>query len=130
MIDINGLKKINDNYGHETGDNLIVLSCNMIRGCSRSTDIFCRIGGDEYVIICPTDSKEAYSRLLERIRKAEIKTFLKVINKNNIEEQLPVFLSIGVASSTESDIHDVLKLADKRMYEDKKKFYKSRERHR
>ncbi|WP_406541485.1 GGDEF domain-containing protein [Clostridium ljungdahlii] len=50
-IDVNGLKYVNDNFGHFEGDELLVMVCRFIKKVIRSNDILCRLGGDEFLII-------------------------------------------------------------------------------
>lgn len=65
--DMDGLKKINDNYGHEAGDRAIIAESIILKGNFRSNDIIARIGGDEFVIISPGLTEEAFERIQENI---------------------------------------------------------------
>ncbi|MBP5520447.1 MAG: GGDEF domain-containing protein [Treponema sp.] len=65
--DMDGLKKINDTYGHEAGDKAILAESIILRGNFRSNDIIARIGGDEFAIICPGLTKAALRRIREQI---------------------------------------------------------------
>ncbi|TYB91464.1 MAG: PAS domain S-box protein, partial [Kosmotoga sp.] len=69
-IDFDGFKEVNDKYGHDTGDRLLVNICKRIEGVVRASDIFARIGGDEFVILLPeTDYKNA-KKLVERLHES------------------------------------------------------------
>ena len=65
--DMDGLKKINDEYGHEAGDNAIIAESIILRSNFRSNDVIARIGGDEFAIICPGLTKEALNRIRNMI---------------------------------------------------------------
>lgn len=67
--DMDGLKKINDTYGHEAGDRAILAESIILKGNFRSNDIISRIGGDEFAIICPGLTLEAFERIKEQIDK-------------------------------------------------------------
>lgn len=65
--DMDGLKKINDSLGHEAGDRAILAESIILKGNFRSNDIIARIGGDEFAIICPGLTKEAFERIKKQI---------------------------------------------------------------
>lgn len=65
--DMDGLKKINDNFGHEEGDRAILAESIILKGNFRHNDIIARIGGDEFAIICPGLTDEALERIQEQI---------------------------------------------------------------
>ena len=65
--DMDGLKKINDEYGHEAGDKAILAESIILRSNFRSNDIIARIGGDEFAIICPGLTKKALTAIREHI---------------------------------------------------------------
>ena len=115
MLDVNGLKYINDHFGHEEGDRIIREAAAAIRGSVRDSDLAFRFGGDEFLIL--TSDKESVLKMIEiRIRK-----------KNRAPSQdtpAVLNLSLGYASSGEAkDMEAVLDLADQRMYQDKQAFY-------
>ena len=65
--DMDGLKKINDEYGHEAGDRAILAEAIILKSNFRSNDIIARIGGDEFAIICPGLTKKALKTIREQI---------------------------------------------------------------
>ncbi|WP_434705519.1 diguanylate cyclase [Pseudomonas sp. Z1-12] len=76
MLDIDHFKRINDQHGHAVGDRVLQAVCQRIVQRLRRTDVFCRLGGEEFVVLCPdTDSDSAYSLALglwEGLRAAPI----------------------------------------------------------
>lgn len=67
--DMDGLKKINDSFGHEAGDKAILAESKILKGNFRSNDIVARIGGDEFVMICPGLTVEAFERIRQQVNK-------------------------------------------------------------
>ena len=130
LIDVNGLKRVNDVFGHQDGDALIIKVAEVLTKVSRETDIVARLGGDEFIILSPSTSLDGAQILLERIREEEKKSEILCMHANGDQETIPVRMSIGVASSNEETPDDALKLADSRMYEDKKQFYENHDRYR
>ncbi|SFA73226.1 PAS domain S-box-containing protein/diguanylate cyclase (GGDEF) domain-containing protein [Pseudomonas sp. NFIX10] len=66
MLDIDHFKRINDQHGHAVGDRVLQAVCQRIAQRLRRTDVFCRLGGEEFVVLCPdTDSDSAYTLALE-----------------------------------------------------------------
>lgn len=113
-IDLNGLKQINDNLGHEAGDRLI---CNAAK-CILKTfpeDSY-RIGGDEFVIIVPETGEEDFKDQIDRVRKDL--------------EDADVSFSMGLEWKKEGMLEAMLKAAEKRMYLEKNAYYKEKGRDR
>ncbi|SMF68921.1 diguanylate cyclase (GGDEF) domain-containing protein [Pseudobacteriovorax antillogorgiicola] len=121
LVDVNGLKTVNDYYGHKEGDNLIVKVANLLKTTCRRTDVVCRLGGDEFVIICP-ETKDA-SKLLYRIRNRESSMRLHFHTEAGQEIEMPVSVSVGLASTCQFSPDGILRAADELMYEDKRKHY-------
>ncbi len=126
VIDVNGLKHINDTYGHEEGDRAIILVAKMLRRVSRESDVMARMGGDEFVLLCPGTSKKEASVLLERIREQERQAYIEIV-RGDKKEKVAIKISIGLASSDEVVGERVMRCADDAMYQDKKAFYQSNE---
>ncbi len=115
MIDIDNFKKINDLYGHQTGDMVLKILSNQIKKVMRDFDFLARYGGEELaVILTDTDIKIA-KEIAERIRKKIENT--KFIYKG---ERIPVTVSIGCAELKDGDNEKTLiERADKALYEAK-----------
>lgn len=77
MIDIDHFKKINDNYGHQTGDQVIIHIAEVINLATRKTDIPGRYGGEEFVVLLTDTTAEYAAKVAERIRKAVSQSIVK-----------------------------------------------------
>jgi diguanylate cyclase (GGDEF)-like protein len=117
MLDLDHFKSVNDSLGHDAGDLVLIHAAKIMRKCARATDIPCRLGGEEFLIICPnTDSKVALL-LAERVRHS--------IEKHQVENVpllKPMTVSIGVACSIDGNTSgkDLITLADEALYEVKR----------
>ncbi len=113
-IDVDFFKAINDTHGHYAGDKVLQELAERIRQCTRSIDLSCRTGGEEFVLVLPgTDMAAAYS-VAERLRKSvAIKSFNVGPNLN-----IPVTISIGVASlgGVDDTTLQIMERADTALY--------------
>jgi diguanylate cyclase (GGDEF)-like protein len=109
-IDLDNFKAVNDQFGHEAGDKLLITVVNTFDSSIRSTDIISRFGGDEFVILLPETSGEAAVMLLNKIH--EHLNF--VMRQNN----WPVSISIGAASYSKAPAtaDEAIQKADELMY--------------
>ncbi|MBO7450090.1 MAG: GGDEF domain-containing protein [Clostridiales bacterium] len=123
FIDLDGLKKINDNYGHQEGDFALVASANTINSCC-SNDMFCaRFGGDEFLVFGKED-KDSELSFEERFNKALNET------NQNLDKPYQIAASIGTiitSATNEVEILDIIQMADNKMYNIKKAKKASRE---
>lgn len=116
MIDIDKFKQINDSYGHLHGDGVLKECAEILKKAVRKSDILCRFGGDEFIIITPNRDCGSNDALLSRISK-----YTAAWNKNYASEDYELSLSIGCAIWHEGkNLHDSLNEADRMMYENKK----------
>lgn len=126
--DINGLKRINDTYGHQAGDLLISSCAELLVKQARSSDLVFRLGGDEVVILCPATDKDQAGELLKRINTSLATLYVPCVNEVNGEvTNEKAYISFGIAASNEPDTEDVVTLADKRMFENKNRWYETGE---
>jgi diguanylate cyclase (GGDEF)-like protein len=117
-LDIDRFKSINDTYGHAVGDETLKVLANIIRGSFRISDIAARFGGDEFVIMLPETNAHQAVHIAERLRNSILQTAVTVG-----EHQLFITLSIGVASTSETEepaqIDVLLDYADRALYKAK-----------
>ena len=115
MIDLNGLKMINDTYGHKIGDKLLIKTAEMLNNIFRKEDIIARWGGDEFVILLNQTAEEVTIKLANRIKKLEVEV------KVSKSEKIPLSIAVGysVKNDKTSDIHNLFQEAEDMMYRDK-----------
>lgn len=107
-IDLNGLKKVNDEQGHRAGDELIVRAAGTIAGIF-AEDAY-RVGGDEFVVILLDVSREEFARKTEQLRRQ--------MQENSVDASIG-----GVWQASTENLEDLLRLADENMYREKKRYY-------
>jgi len=123
MLDVNGLKVINDTFGHSEGDRLLQHLSQVLTSVSRQGDILARIGGDEFAILLPSTTSEEAHNFCDRIKR--------VCQQDKIE---PIYLrlNISLGHTTQEgeykDTNSLLQEADRNMYQDKLFNGKSREK--
>ena len=117
MFDIDRFKEINDRHGHLSGDNVLAAIGRQIARVLRSTDITCRYGGDEFLILLPETPFEGASHVAEWLRQ-EIANVAVVSNGGRV----PVSASLGVATASvgELDVRTLIKRADEALYQAKR----------
>ncbi|MGK5090442.1 7TM diverse intracellular signaling domain-containing protein [Deltaproteobacteria bacterium TL4] len=126
VIDVNGLKRANDVFGHKTGDLLIDNVVKLLKSVCRQTEILARVGGDEFVVLCHGTTQSGIQTLLERIRIQEKDTNMIAKHPNGLTEVLPIRISIGTVSSDECAVEEMYQVADERMYQDKQAYYEKK----
>jgi diguanylate cyclase (GGDEF)-like protein len=114
MIEIDDFKRFNDTFGHEAGDVTLQQVADMLRRATRSDDIACRFGGDEFTLLLPMTTLEAAYHCAERLR--ECAANLSLVHEER--SLLNLTLSIGVAAYPVHGANGVaiLRAADKAMY--------------
>ena len=118
MIDIDHFKPINDTYGHQAGDFVLTQVSKVLANAIREGDILARMGGEEFVVASPYTNRLAAIVLSERLRKAMEQSIFDYEGN-----QIPVTISLGIASLSDSDddIDRLLAVADTRLYIAKQK---------
>jgi diguanylate cyclase (GGDEF)-like protein len=108
FIDVDGLKRVNDNGGHSEGDKLLRGIADIIKASVRGRDIIGRYGGDEFVVVIPRTQSGVRERVVAQIRRET-----KLIGAS---------VSIGAVTinATSAIIEDAIEAADNQMYEEKK----------
>jgi diguanylate cyclase (GGDEF)-like protein len=115
VLDLNGLKRINDEDGHAAGDQAIQRAANFLRSRLREHDVCCRTGGDEFVVILRDLGPAEGAQLCARLRNELLGA--------NAGRETPISLSMGVASYPEDSTAaaDLCLRADEAMYADKRR---------
>ena len=114
VCDVDGLKSINDTLGHQSGDQVLINTADILRQSFRSSDIIARIGGDEFAILLTDTDPEMVEVMLLRLRQA-------VQDFNNTEPEVPVSLSMGHAlgEGATAEMQALFREADNQMYLEK-----------
>ena len=110
MLDVDHFKKVNDTYGHQAGDAVLVATVGAISRTLRSEDVVARYGGEEFAVVCPATSLEAAAHLADRIRQA----FPEQVRVPN-STQMCVTASIGVSATDDprvASVQDLINQAD------------------
>ncbi len=112
--DVDGLKLVNDAFGHDKGDELLKTTANVLQRVMRKPEVLARIGGDEFAALLVNTDEEAAQKVVARIRNE-----ISVYNRGNPE--IPLSLSIGTATAEDKStfLEDLRKEADELMYHDK-----------
>ena len=119
VCDLNGLKDINDNYGHQTGDEFIKAGCKIICDVFAHSPVY-RIGGDEFVAIVQGADYGSLDSLLEKMEK---------INSRNAKKK-EVTIAVGVARyAGQKEMSEIFDAADAKMYINKKRMKNGEARH-
>ncbi len=115
-VDLDGLKQLNDTYGHDVGDEAIVRTAEALRTTTRESDVVARLGGDEFMVVgpVPEGGREEIAAFAERIRAA---VSLQSVTLDH-DEAAPLRCSIGVALSDErtATAEGLVRAADEAMY--------------
>lgn len=108
--DIDGLKAVNDNYGHVEGDRLIQLAARTMKAAFRADDVVARIGGDEFAVILPNADAEIVKEAIKRVLAGQAEMSKGLAN-------FALTISIGAATANSAEqLGEALRQADSRMY--------------
>ena len=111
FADLNGLKTVNDNDGHDAGDKLLSRAAALLKISFGDYEIY-RAGGDEFVIFCPDITEEKLEQLISQL-------------KSLTDSTDDVSLALGTAyCKGDYDIHTAMQNADEKMYQDKEEYYR------
>ncbi|NLT94795.1 MAG: PAS domain S-box protein [Clostridia bacterium] len=112
MADVNGLKLVNDVFGHTEGDMLLRKAAEAIKKCCRKDDIVCRWGGDEFLVVLPNTSAQTAEEIIKRI---------KLACRKYETEHLRLSIALGCATKEKpgESLMAVIKEAEERMYRQK-----------
>lgn len=112
-FDIDFFKTINDSYGHAAGDEVLKSLCNNCQNLLRETELFARIGGEEFTILMPDTSLHGAAQLAERVRRATEQMQLRY-NEQDID--LTISIGVTVLKPGDKSIEDCLRRSDHAMY--------------
>lgn len=113
LLDIDFFKRVNDNYGHASGDTVLRLVSDILRTHAREGDFIFRLGGEEFCIILPVSSSEEAQEIAEEIRLSVAEKFKEYGAKNQ-----SITISIGIAESEhyQQTMDELFRAADERLY--------------
>ncbi|WP_339885175.1 diguanylate cyclase [Vreelandella maris] len=119
-IDIDHFKHINDEYGHDVGDDVLKNFTQIVSDLLRQEDLLCRVGGEEFAVLLPNTAIELAQQVAERIR-ASIEEATTLVEYEGTQQALKITASLGVTSvrDQEKSLKPALKRADIGLYEAK-----------
>ena len=124
MIDLNGFKQINDNYGHAEGDLALCIVADLLRKSFYEYGVVTRYAGDEFVIMLNTTDDQ----LIQKIIKSAKKNFVTENEKNDKPYQLSASMGYAITNLSNETIDDFMNRIDEQMYQDKMKYYEHNDR--
>jgi diguanylate cyclase (GGDEF)-like protein/PAS domain S-box-containing protein len=117
VMDVDGLKSVNDRFGHAKGDELLKRTAGVLTTAFRAEDIAARIGGDEFCVLLPNSTADVAATAIDRIRRL-------LEAQNSADPKHPLNLSIGASTGKKGEaLTKVFKRADKAMYVEKAATY-------
>lgn len=115
MLDMDGLKRVNDSRGHFAGDEALRQVAQLVRSCLRGDDLVARLGGDEFAVLLPNTRQRERDRIIARMYRV-----VKYYNQRNPGG--PLSISIGGATAQpDESLRRALEEADRMLYEEKRK---------
>lgn len=118
LLDADQFKQINDTHGHQAGDRVLVAVATAIRGCIRDSDLFGRLGGEEFALLLPSVAGDEAENAAERIRVAVAN--LGVVLDSGMVQLVTVSVGLAYAGTAERDLGALISHADNAMYEAKR----------
>lgn len=124
MIDLNGFKQINDNYGHAEGDLALCIVADLLRKSFSEYGVVTRYAGDEFVIMLNTTDDQLIQKIIESAKK----NFVTENEKNDKPYQLSASMGYAITNLSNETIDDFMNRIDEQMYQDKLKYYEHNDR--
>ena len=115
LADVDHFKRLNDTQGHDFGDRVLIRLADLFRSTARGADLVCRLGGEEFLVLCPDTDLEGALLLAERLRAA--------LEDYRFDPPVPVTASFGAAEAASDLPHEeaLLKAADEALYSAKER---------
>lgn len=124
LFDIDNFKKLNDQYGHDQGDEILVEYAEILKKSFRESDFVCRYGGDEMLVLMRNEQDLVPNEKIFELKKEEIFQRLQEVNDQRKSRHLPQFdFSIGHQTyrpESEENYANAFKQADSKLYQQKK----------
>ncbi len=125
FVDLNGMKRINDELGHEVGDQALMATARILKTTFRGSDVIARLGGDEFVVLAMAAHPSAAARIRKRLLQ-------NLTRYNESGEGVEVSFSIGFAHynplvASETSVEQLMMQADEAMYVEKREHHASRD---
>ncbi|RCW82540.1 PAS domain S-box-containing protein/diguanylate cyclase (GGDEF)-like protein [Halanaerobium sp. DL-01] len=117
--DLDGLKFINDTYGHKKGDEYIINAADILKSTARAEDVIARIGGDEFAVILPNTNHNEAGKFCQRIQK----NITEFNEKQKTAKKLSISLGFEVLNDKNQNLDKVFNKADQKMYVNKGRKY-------
>ncbi len=117
MLDIDHFKKFNDTYGHQVGDEVLRCAASLVKRAVKQKGAACRYGGEELAVILPAYTREEAWPLAERLRR-EMEAYPFISGGQRL--QITVSVGLGCFAEGMRKMEDLVRLADRRLYEAKK----------
>jgi len=113
LIDVDHFKSINDTYGHDVGDMVLRRVSEVLKQTARTQDVICRIGGEEFLVVCPDTDAAAAVQCAERLRQA---TGSMRIPIGKVSLQLTISVGVAAMDATMRGPESMIKAADQAVY--------------
>ena len=113
IVDIDAFKRVNDEFGHDTGDAVLRSVALRLQSHTRGSDVLCRLGGEEFIVISVGGAPEAAMIAGERLRVA---VESKAVHHGSFNEAVTVSLGVATATPEMQSFDDLIKAADEALY--------------
>lgn len=123
MIDLNGFKQINDNFGHSEGDVALIIAADVLRKSFSEYGVVTRYAGDEFVVMLNTTDEQLIQNLIARAKM----NFEEENQTNGKPYQLSASMGYGISNLSDETMDDFMNNIDTKMYQDKAVYYEKNE---
>ncbi len=114
LIDLNGFKQINDRYGHDAGDEILIHVATQMKKAVREGEITCRWGGDEFVLVFPNIEQDDITQVLTRLNQRIIKPYLLI--QHEVKVNIGSSMGVSFYPNDSIKLQQVINFADQAMY--------------